>query len=377
VLLHESVDGSDYPLVRADGTTDIVVLAEIEKFQAWCVQPTFLWDRHPEILAELRRAGLKLFAHILVGRYWPVNNADRTSYQARVQDVVGDRYFRRPDGLPWDGHCARITDYPVRADLMDLWTEVLGTGLFDGALLDAIPPSNTWRTVGEPIDYMQAGFTSLEAWDLGMRTAQGHLCADLRTRFPNLTFIGNGGPRGSYEGGQLLNGWWQENWPFQPPATWIGHMTGAEGFLSDPGFYQQPTNSVIAVACSPGLDPQRARLGLASTCMGEGWFTVGPGNYDVRMPYRRWWLREYGVDRTTGASLARSMPYLGRATTPAYQQDGAWLRQFVFGLVIANPGIASAGVRLPFKAAPIEEPALAPIDYEIVLPGDASFLLRA
>lgn len=163
----------------------------------------------------------------------------------------------------------------------------------------------------------------------------------------------------------------------QPPGTWAGHMTGPDGFLYDAAYYQQPTNSVIAVACSPDIDEQRVRLGLASACMGEGWLTCGPGNYDSRVAYRRWWLREYGVDRTTSVQLSRSVPYLGRAVTPAYQQDGAWMRQFVFGLVIANPTVSATTVRLPFKASPIRKPWVVLGDALGVPPNDAAFLLRA
>lgn len=365
VMLHEGINGAGNPLLKTDPldfrrqVVDFEVLDQIQRYGYWCVQPSYLWTDHADVLREIRRAGTKVFAHLLVSPYWNVASSDRSSYQARIQDAVGEDYFRRPDGTPWQSpnFVPNITVPAVRAELIEIWTEVLATTLFDGALIDPVCNGNGWRvTVDEPLDFRAAGYASLEDWDGGMRGAQGAILSELRYRFPDLTLIGNGGPAGDYPGGDRVDGWWRENFPHQNPGTWLSNITGPLGLLRES--YQVSPRRLSVIAVIPRWVPMgpdfRADLrhGMASACLGESAFVAGPGNYDWRIPYMDWWLDEYGVDPTTGKPTRRATGWLGRAVTPARQLGGllVWCREFQYGAVLVNPNLFSIEVSTPWPA---------------------------
>lgn len=369
VMLHEGVNGAGMPLLKQDPLdfreqiVDVDVLDQIVRFGYWCIQPAYLWDDHAEVLREIRHAGTKVFAHLLVAPYWPVNSTVRSSYQARIQDAVGDDYFRRPDGTPWGApntYTANITIPAVRAAMVEIWTDVLGTGLFDGALIDPVSYGNGWRvTPDNQLDYRRHGYASLEDWDVAMRGAQGALLSELRHRFPDLTLIGNGGPAGNYAGGDRMDGWWRENFPNQNPVGWSNNMLGPLGLLRES--YQMSPRRLSVIAVIPRWTgtykdgPEfRAdlRFGLGNASLGECAFVAGPGNYDWRIPYMDWWIDEYSVDRNTGKPTRRATGWLGRAVKPVRELDGlgVYIREFQYGAMILNPRSVTTDVATPWPA---------------------------
>jgi hypothetical protein len=391
VMLHEGVNGAGVPLLKPDPddfrrqVVDVEVLDQIQRFGYWCIQPAYLWDDHAEVLREIRRAGTKVFAHLLVSPFWNVASSDRSSYQARIQDAVGVDYFRRPDGTPWQSpnFVPNITVPVVRAELIDIWTDVLGTGLFDGALIDPVCGGNGWRvTAADPLDYRAAGYASLEDWDGAMRGAQGAILSELRFRFPDLTMIGNGGPAGDYPGGDRVDGWWREKFPHQNPFNWFANMFSKLGLLKEP--YQVSKRRLSIIAVNPlwtgrpmpdGNDAKEARFGLGSACLGESGFVWGPEGYNWKIAYRTWWLDQYSVDRTTGMPTRRATGWLGRAVKAAYEiPQQVYVREFQYGAVLVNGDGWPKEVATPWPAYLIG--GAGPVTRVTVPARDAVYLLR-
>lgn len=142
----------------------------------------------------------------------------------------------------------------------------------------------------------------------------------------NFIIVGNGRVFWDYQ--DLLNGMMLESFPsfWENGGTWSGSM---ETYLKLPDNNRSPQFNVINVNKKNEQDYQGMRFGLASTLMGEGFYSF---DYDVTNHSQAWWYDEYSVN-------------LGPAQSPAYNllnnksqniEPGLWRRDFKFGSVFLN-----------------------------------------
>lgn len=348
VMLHEGLYGTGAPLI-VGGAVQAGFVAKIAKFSHWCVTPPTsdaayaLWA---SAIAAVRaaRPSIKILLHVQGPVHWLATEA----WPADIMAAVDGNYLRRiSDGTAWTSDSGRYADLSiasVRNGILAVYYEMLDTGLYDGYMLDNGYADSTWRTALDPdVDLSKWG--SPAAWSSAMATAKGQMYTALRSRYPTMIGIGNGGPRGSYTGGEQASGWWRENFPNQNGGTWASNMTASDGMLNDPAYYVDEYDpgrhhfSTIATVGTTGgaLDQITARYGLASSCLGEGIFVWGPGDFDPADNYIDWTFNELGLDRSTGAPTSSYGDWLGRPVDDAYLEGGLWKRQFVFGQVSVNP----------------------------------------
>lgn len=351
VMLHEGINSSGYPLI-ANGQLDTSMVPIFAKWARWSVEPNAIYDTYPSALAAVRAAApvaqrMAIYAHVLGPVIWQVTGT--SSFFGRVWNTIySSGYFLRDStdtSVPWTPNgpgtaYVDLSNASAVSALVDLYTELVSSGYFDGLFIDWMAPSDTWILSSYPHLYLAPWSGSSATWDAAMQAGKKSLFDQLRARFPNLLMFGNGGAGGTYAAS--ANGWWRENFPNQPdPVTgWNGNMTGASGLLGDAARYSATPShmSVLAIA-STWADPARMLQGTVSACLADGGVVVvGPGNYDNNSSYRTWWHPLWGRDRTLGTDTGRHTGWLGQPTESAHLDgDGYWRRVFQYGTAYYNP----------------------------------------
>ena len=148
VMLHEGVDGRGFPLVNA-GVIDQTVAASMGKFSHWCLSPVDLYDSRRDAIAAVQfyNPTMELWAHALGPKFW----ASAAGWAGRLASAIGDAHMKSTDGTPWpsgSGIYARIDLPEVRVALISAWSELLGSGLFRGIMVDGMSYSDTWMLDG-------------------------------------------------------------------------------------------------------------------------------------------------------------------------------------------------------------------------------------
>ena len=185
VMLHEGCNGRGGPLVYAGGHVDDSIAVKISRFNLWCVAPGDLYDLHPDAIRRVRALNpkMRILAHVLGPIFWP---ADGVTYTGRLAQGIGEHW------VEWGGWYADLTKPRVMDTLLELYCELLSSGLFDGIMVDNLSYSDTWRGPEPKPDF-----------DDAVRVAKGQLLRALRSMFPKAIIIGNAGPGGHYYGGEV------------------------------------------------------------------------------------------------------------------------------------------------------------------------------
>lgn len=298
-LLHEGLTGAGAPLVTGLGI-DSKIADKIARFSFWCCQPAFLWKYPQRQAIDVIRAknpAIKILAHFVLHSVWGTPGADQ-GYQSRYAEICA-----RPNGVYPGTHTPNLCDNAIRGACIDLWDEVYQSGAFDGVMLD-------------PMCAVQ-GLAPLEQ----QRAALGSIMATLRYRCgSSAILIGCGGPAGDYPGADSASGWWQEAFPNQNPVGW----TPVTRLCMDASFrYTPPTYNVIAMARS-APDPQAMRFGLGTSCLFDGVFAYGPGDWKGSA-HLDWVIPEYFPNGWLGRPLG--VPWVSGAT---------WTREFEGGSVVVD-----------------------------------------
>jgi hypothetical protein len=120
---------------------------------------------------------------------------------------------------------------------------------------------------------------------------------------------------------------------------------------------------------------QQMRFALASTLLGDGYFSFDAG---ANSHSQMWWFDEYDFD----LGRATSQP-INRTGTTAQAQPGLWSRDFEKGLVLVNSAQHRLSLKLPagqyryFKGVEDEQVNSAcPVDYIILEPQDGVLLSK-
>lgn len=276
-----------------------------------------------------------------------------------------------------------LADTTVGKAVADLWLRFFTTE-FNGLFLDCWCPDPSWERIpNDPVDFQRMGYTTeTEYWQAYKR---GHRwqAEYLRTHAPaGFKLIGNCGA----DAEPAFDGWMRENFPRQNGGTWATNMLGWAGL---PGYLTQGTQNWLTMPFTAWPADMNdgakkwARFGLASACMGSGYFAPVGTQWDSYRGFSPWWLDEYAVDecgRSTGSVNGKG--WLGEPMGEPVVTGPVWMRDFQNGVVVVNTATTQQTVRIPgglrflFGTSSVNTGRLAP--RMLTLPAqDAVFLFRS
>jgi len=216
--------------------------------------------------------------------------------------------------------CPAVNGKKWNQYLADFMTrEVLSTGLWDGIFYDNTWDSLMWFT-GNNVDINQDGVADTQA-DVAWRAGMRELFNETRKLAGDkYILIGNAVTRyyGEDWNGNMVENFAQHAWT---------EIMNVYKLQSQAG--RQPRVIVINanMANKEGNNYQAMRYGLASTLLGNGYFSFDYGDKDHGQV---WWYDEYNVNLGEATGESQSV------TGGAKYVDGVWRRDYAHGLAIVN-----------------------------------------
>lgn len=223
--------------------------------------------------------------------------------------------------------------------------EILGTGVWDGILIDGLTYSGVWlntvpeyfRQQGAQVDANRDGIAdhpdSLTAW---WRRGLDQFLQRLRNRVGS-SYILTG--EGHSRMGQHLNGGIREDFPYMH-GNWNANMTSDYGYLTmcstwlhEPqncsmiiAFHDDPNNTIYQPRRTSNYE-RHLRFTLSSALLGDGYYSM-----EHRQGDALWWEDYYDLD--LGLPLEEA-----RCDTIAVPNGtvNLWSRRFQNGIVYCNP----------------------------------------
>jgi len=252
-----------------------------------------------------------------------------------VRDVNGNKmYF-------WQGtSLLNVTDYAKRDSNNLRWNEylpslvvdnILSTGLWDGIFYDSMVPSMP-PTNNNQVDINYDGKVDTQAFlDTAWRNGLLKILQNTRKIVGNrYIIIGNSASSLDYQG--YLNGRTYESFPtpWEGNGTWEATMNPYLKIL--PTLNQKPLVYTLNSNTNNSgnqADYRKMRFGLASTLLGEGYFSF---DYGDQSHAQAWWYDEYDVNLGKTQSSAYNLLDKNNANIKA----GLWRRDFDNGVAIVN-----------------------------------------
>ncbi|HET7225292.1 MAG TPA: carbohydrate binding domain-containing protein [Candidatus Eisenbacteria bacterium] len=337
--LYGSIMGDGTPYLDATGALNTTTLDQVARYDEVILDASPITDYHPEIVSALRarNPNIRVLAYVLGHSIWLAQNPDSTvHYPTRYYDLVRnlDGFLYNKSGLWFSIANVNLAKkdatghFVVAEGLADLFkSAILDTHIWDGMFLDVYCEDITWaQTPTDSIDYVRAGYPSLAAFNTAWHAGADTLANRLRRNagaWPVL--VGNCATSAHFN---VFNGWMRENFPFQAGGTWYDNLLDpVSGYLPDDSLYVQPAHNYLFTAVAGATwndanNARKARFGLGSASLGQGYGVFGPSNRsEATAPYHTWWFDEYAVDLTTGhASTAlQNVGWLGAALGPTGQ----------------------------------------------------------
>lgn len=336
--LYGMMKSNGYPLWDSTGTYDAQVLTEISRYDEVILDASPISEYRNDALVQLRQRhpGIKLLAYVTGHHIWQtIANDSLVYYPLRywrtVRDLDGFLYntsgaqygltnnaFANVNIAKRDGSGR----YVVAEALAQLFYDaIISKNVWDGLFVDTYCTTISWsQSPGEQIDYVRAGYATIQAFDAGWSAGTDTLAARLRQLAgPTEILVGNCIPGTKYA---WFNGWMAENFPFQNGGTWDENMFRDPGgyFASERGYLAPRYNHLFSGAATPStpyssINMRQVRLGLASAALGDGFGVFGYSARNASVyPYHHWWYDEYAVDRVTGRAsmLLKDTGWLGR-----------------------------------------------------------------
>ncbi|HEY6865694.1 MAG TPA: carbohydrate binding domain-containing protein, partial [Candidatus Eisenbacteria bacterium] len=205
---------------------------------------------------------------------------------------------------------------------------IVSKNIWDGLFIDTYCSSVLWsQTPLDSIDYVRAGYPTIQAFDAAWSAATDTLASQLRQLAGSSEIlVGNCIPGTKYA---WFNGWMAENFPYQNGGTWDENMyRNPGGYFADERGYIPPRYNHLFSAASDLTNPytpdnmRKVRFGLGSASLGDGFGVFGYASRNTAIvPYHLWWYDEYAVDRATGRSTTslQNTGWLGPALAPYSQ----------------------------------------------------------
>lgn len=337
--LYGSIMGDGTPFLTSTGALNTTTLDQVARYHEVILDASPITDYHPEIITALRqrRPDIHVLAYVLGHSIWYANNPDSTvHYPTRYYDLVRNlngflynkqgQYFSVGNvNLAKRDGTGRLVVAEGLADLFK--SAILDTHLWDGIFLDVYCEDLNWaQTPTDSIDYIRAGYSSLAAFNTAWHAGADTLANRLRRNAgSSAILVGNCATSAHFN---VFNGWMRENFPFQGGGTWYDNLLDpVSGYLPDDSMYVHPAHNYLFTAVAGGIwndlnNARKARFGLGSAALGEGYGVFGPSDRNsVSAPYQSWWFDEYAVDLSTGHSTSSiyNTGWLGTAHGPASQ----------------------------------------------------------
>lgn len=359
LALYGGINGNGYPFIlggNRTGPLDNAMCDSVSRYDEVILDASPISEYRPDVAAALRQRhpGISLLAYVLAEGIWPAMDADSlVHYPTRFH-----RFIRDIDGYLYDQSGGEYVQanvnmakrdaqgrYVVAEGLADLFYDaIVQTGVWDGIFLDGLCEDIRWtENATAHIDYVRAGYGSLNTFAIGWKAGVDTLCNRLRRiSGSSQILVGNCGQGTEYAS---LNGWMHENFPYQNGGDWISNMfRDPGGYFIDEARFRAPQHDYLFSAANPPTLPYTAnnarvvRYGLASAALGSGYGVFGysaraVGTYN----YSGWWYDEYAVDLATGRSspLLQHTGWLGQPLGPMTQM--IWLTGNP-DATAANPG---------------------------------------
>jgi molybdopterin converting factor small subunit len=327
--------GNGSPLINPDNSVNITLLVAIARYDAVVLPISPFTEYRPDVLASLRQLNpsIKIYGYTQADYCWWAAQPDSfvnlpTRHWRLVRDLGGFLY-KKQGGSMSDANINLAKKvggrYVVAEALADYFQNVvLASGVWDGLFFDRNCQGILWQeTPTETIDYVRAGYSSLAAFDVAWSAAKDTLANRLRRiAGPTPVLIGNCGQGTQYAS---FNGWMRENFPIQNGGTWDANMFRVPGgYMVDEANFRAPQANWIASWVTDATHPyapeqvRKARYGLGTAALGDGFGTFNPPDLDITTNYMSWWYDEYAVNLATGRSTAQrsGVGWLGRALGP-------------------------------------------------------------
>lgn len=353
---------------------------------------------HPEYFQLMRQKnpGIIILAYVLSeempNQY--LSMADNNYPQKQIVNGISDSWWlKTAEGQKtgfWPG--ANMLNVTNSAPLVNgkrwntflpqyMHDHIMSTGYWDGIFYDNVFNDVSWVNGGD-IDLDLNGVRDVSgsadaAWREGMNTMM-KLSRTLEGN--DAVIIGNGG--GQYY--PAMNGRLIEEFPSNLDGGWSGAMQKYAEVMKKGAL---PSIVIVNRMSSSGLsiDYRSMRYGLASTLLGNGFFSFDEGS--VRHA-DLWHYDEYDTDLGQPVSAAKNV---SGGNTPNFDQ-GVWRRDFERGIVVVNATDSNQTIALGQGYEQItgtqdalnggkivDSVTLAPRDGRLLLkrnftPGDASFV---
>lgn len=202
--------------------------------------------------------------------------------------------------------------------------EILATGLWDGVFYDNTWAGLDWFT-NKQADLNIDGVADSDV-DVRWRNGYGELFDQTRRLAGEKYFIvGNLGP-GHIEYTEKLDGALLESFP---QFGWKHGM-----YVYDYQESQGRRPKIILINLNTNNtgkkdDYRSMRFGLASTLLGDGYFSFDHGDQDHN---QTWWYDEYNINLGEPTGKAVSIN-----NKPKFQDDDVWKREYANGITLVNP----------------------------------------
>lgn len=206
--------------------------------------------------------------------------------------------------------------------------EIVPAGVWNGVFYDNLWSDVCWLNNGNidlDNDAQAEDCASINsAWSAGAKL----MLEKSRRIFPaDFLIAGNGQSSGPLL--TSLNGLMMENFP----AYWEANGSWSDSMLSykrlDEEIKRRPQINIINRSCGRSDNFSCFRFGLASTLLGNAYYSV---DYGVSDHGQTWWYDEYDVD----LGRARSFAYNLLENSNDKMRDGFWRRDFDYGAAFVN-----------------------------------------
>lgn len=301
-------------------------------------------ENSPELICLMRQLNpnIKILAYIASqeiidnannygGAWLRKELTDQISDDWYLKNEQGDRVINWPGTSMFnisDKVSPNLQGYRLNEVLAHFVHEKLqASGLWDGVFYDNIWGNISWLNCGN-LDFdndgnRESASVANTLWEAG--TAK---IIDLTRSLCGSDFIilANGTVHWPYQ--SSLNGTMLEDFPssWENGGTWSGSM---ESYKKLSTFNVEPLTSIVNVFNKSQTDYRLMRYGLASSLLGEGYFSF---DYDVTNHGQTWWYDEYDVELGT----SQSEPYNLLDSQNKDWQAGLWRRDFKNGVAIIN-----------------------------------------
>jgi hypothetical protein len=345
--LYGQIQGTGYPYILGGdrtGPIDAAMCDSVARYDEVILDASPISEyRHDVALAlRQRHPGISLLAYVNAEGIWPAQDLDSlVHYPTRFRRLIdslggylydqnGTQYVQANVNLAKkdaQGH------FIVAEQLAALFQDaIVNSGVWDGMFLDCFCDDIRWtENATAHIDYVRAGYPSLDAFAIGWKAGTDTLANRLRRLAgANYVLVGNCGQGIKYAS---FNGWMRENFPYQNGGDWNANMfRDPGGYFVDEVKFRAPRHNYLFSAASSLFWPfnadnaRKVRYGLGSAALADGFGVFGYGAREVgTFNYSTWWYDEYAVDLTTGQSSSHlaHTGWLGQPLTGATQM--IWL----------------------------------------------------